>query len=246
MKAFIISDLHLEFYTKNQIESAVSIPIIKRAVGCEMLIIAGDLTISKQLDKLDLFLSQIKNNFTHIIYVLGNHDYYYASYDNCEKLHQNIISKYNNVHLLNNSHIMVNNRKIIGTTLFTGDRYDPYMRIYTSYMSDFSVIGGWNVDKMNDVFDINYRYLSSNIIDDSIVITHHLPLNQCISPKFKSSDLNRYFAVNIPELVERTSIWIYGHTHDYANFRFKECELFCNPMGYPEEHSKIQNYIIEV
>lgn len=246
MKAFIISDIHLEFYTKNQIETAVSIPIIKRATGCEILIIAGDLTISKQLDKLDLFLSQIKNNFTHIIYVLGNHDYYYADFNICEKLHLNIISKYNNVHLLNNSHITINDRKIIGTTLFTGDRYDIYMKIFSSNMSDFHVIGGWNVDKMNDVFDINYRYLSSNIDDNSIVITHHLPLNQCISPKFKSSDLNRYFAVNIPELVERTSVWIYGHTHDYANFKFRNCELFCNPMGYPEEHTKIQNYIIEV
>lgn len=245
-KAFIVSDIHLEFYDYERQIILLANNILKLADGCEILIIPGDIGTPKCNDNLINFFNIISPKFEKIICVLGNHDYYYTNYDGAFSYYSILLQDFSNIIILNNSFITINEKVIHGTTLFTGDSQDGLTRIYKHLLSDFYTINGWTVDKMFLEHNKNLKYLFNNVNKGDIVITHHMPLEQCIIPKYKGNELNRFFADNIPELVERTSIWIYGHTHDYNNFTYKDCELFCNPLGYPHECNQLKSTIIEI
>lgn len=247
MKAFIISDIHLEFYDSDTSIRKLAERILSYSNECEILIIPGDIGTIKAHHQIEVFFDIISPKFEKIICILGNHDFYYTNYDSASFLYnQSLLFKYKNITILDNNSIEINGKKIIGSTLFTKDYPDNLTRIYKHMLADFYAIHNWTVDKMFAANNKNIEYLTANINEGDIVITHHMPLNECVSAKFRGNELNRFFVCDIPELVKKASIWLYGHTHDYNNFKYENCELFCNPVGYPHEMKEIKKYIIEI
>ena len=50
---------------------------------------------------------------------------------------------------------------------------------------------------------------------EKIVVTHHLPSNECNIDRFKNSELNQAFCVEKSRFISENNIryWIYGHSH---------------------------------
>jgi hypothetical protein len=68
-----------------------------------------------------------------------------------------------------------------------------------------------------------------------VIVTHFLPAEVCISPRFQGEGLlNYYFANAHDEWISTLSdtTWIFGHTHDRVDLKLGDTRLLCNPYGY--------------
>ena len=69
----------------------------------------------------------------------------------------------------------------------------------------------------------------------NVVVTHHVPTYINYPLKYKESELNDAFAVELSDLIEATTpdYWIYGHTHDNTtDFQIGKTKLLTNQLGY--------------
>ncbi|MPN61726.1 hypothetical protein SDC9_209468 [bioreactor metagenome] len=84
-----------------------------------------------------------------------------------------------------------------------------------------------------------------------VVATHHVPTRMNYPEQYKSSVLNEAFAVELFELIEKTTpeAWIYGHSHSNTpDFEIGNTRMLTNQLGYVKygEQSKFSEnkYII--
>lgn len=81
-----------------------------------------------------------------------------------------------------------------------------------------------------------------------VIVSHFLPLGNCIHEKYADSILNNYFASNLSGIASKyTGLWIHGHTHSSLDFMYKDTHIVCNPKGYGNENTEFNpNLIVEV
>lgn len=88
--------------------------------------------------------------------------------------------------------------------------------------------------------NVNYYYMSSSA-NTKIVVTHHVPSFQMLSPEFIGSRANGAFTVELSEYIEQSGIdyWVYGHSHRNMDVTIGRTECICNQLGYvfANEHS---------
>jgi Icc-related predicted phosphoesterase len=79
--------------------------------------------------------------------------------------------------------------------------------------------------------------LIGNIFEGDVVVTHHLPSERLISPKFRANDLNRFYVCPMDFTLERKNpkAWVFGHTHDSAKMKIGKTSMICNPYGYYDQ-----------
>lgn len=67
-----------------------------------------------------------------------------------------------------------------------------------------------------------------------VVVTHYLPHEASISPKFRSGDNHGFFNPLLADLLKRRlcRLWVHGHTHDSCDYYVNETRVVCNPYGY--------------
>lgn len=221
----ILSDLHLDFHYNYGKDFIRSIP-----KDCDVVIIAGDLCESKRV------LSSLKMISDHLkeipcIYVAGNHDFYGSK--RSEMLFS--IEKYtsenmDNIHFLENDHIDIDGVRFIGSTLwfeYLGQSNSDSM------IADFSSI--------KDIYEFiptaeetAIMYINNNMTDNSVIITHHLPLKQSVHPKFAGSEMNKYFLANNAYTIfnNNPKLAIHGHSHFKCDYVFKNTRVVNNAYGY--------------
>jgi hypothetical protein len=82
-----------------------------------------------------------------------------------------------------------------------------------------------------------------------------MPSESLIAPKYKTQQMipyNQWFYCNMDNLIHshgnKIKCWFYGHTHTPSSISINNIPFLCNPIGYPNENSKINwnaNIIIE-
>jgi Icc-related predicted phosphoesterase len=239
----IASDLHFEFYDARQdIYDFVSNlshgpdPYKLTITKPDVLILAGD-TATK--GSLPIALEILSDYYPEIIYVLGNHEFYHSSIKDVREIVSNI--KIKNVHLLDNDTITIQGQRFVGSTLWFRD--DPQNIIYQNSMNDFWIIK----DFKHNVYQENLKaigFLNAEVNENDIVITHHVPANLSIAPKYKGSTLNRFFTCDMTDLImeRQPKFWIHGHTHNSCDHMMGNTRVICNPYGYfdREENEEFQ------
>jgi len=221
MKLSYFSDVHCEFHKDNGKKFLASLPS-----ESDVTVIAGDLCSYNQIES---SLEQLSLQHKQVVYVLGNHEYYNSS------LHgvRDIIAdcEYDNVHILNNSLIEINGRRILGTPLWFQN--EPENVLHHGRMSDFQAIEDFSEWVYEENFQAR-RFLENNLKEGDVVVTHYLPSYASIDPLYKSSDLNRFFVCNMEELILDTkpSVWVHGHTHSSVDYMLGDTRVVCNPFGY--------------
>ena len=235
MKLRILSDLHNEF-------SKFAPPKIET----DVVVLAGDLHNGVMSAKF------ILDNFKDkpVVFVAGNHEYYSNAWP---KLRDKLAKKFEgtNVAFLDRESIVIDGVRFLGATLWTdfacyGESAIEAAKEYAApNVSDFSVIHNSDTGKLITPEDtrlehwLDRNWLKENLEQSfpgpTIVVTHHAPSSKSCHPRFMGSRINPCFYSNMDSLVTLADVWVHGHAHDTYNYKMGNCQVICNPRGYPGE-----------
>ena len=235
MRLHILSDLHLEFGT-------VRIP----KTDADVVILAGDIHLGREGRK------WARRHFAdkHVIYVLGNHEFYRHS---IPALTQNLKqeSDGSQIHVLENDTLQLDGLTFLGCTLWTdfklNDDSGTAMRFAEDTISDYSVV---DFDQENRVLrakdtarmhEESLAWLKAQLPKHdpsrTVVVTHHGPSPRSIPAHHASSPLNPAFVSKLDALVETSDVplWVHGHTHHNVDYKIGSTRVLSNQRGYPDE-----------
>jgi Icc-related predicted phosphoesterase len=225
LKFQIISDLHLEFHSDGGQRLLSSMDF----EAADALLVAGDLCSAKTIaTSFELLCHACPKP---IFYVPGNHEYYGSSFSDVDALLAAAERAHPHLSVLNNTVVTLAGQRILGTPLWFPDQ--PDNQGYEGLLNDFRLIRGFK----KDVYAANAKalqFLEAELRQGDVVVTHHLPSQQSVSPRYQNSPLNRFFVSPLDALiVERQPVlWVHGHTHDSTDYALGSTRIVCNPFGY--------------
>ena len=237
------SDLHLEFpINKKYVKEH---PL--NTVG-EILLLAGDIVPFGKIRDCNDFFDFVSANFRQVFWVPGNHEYYKGDIKDKGDVIQESIRK--NVFLLNNCTVTVDNVQFIFSTLWS--HISPAKQtVIRQHMADFRLIknGGASLSftDYNQLHQTSKSFLASAVQENQnlkrVIVSHHIPTYLNYPKKFKDSEINEAFAVELSDFIKTSKVnyWIYGHSHEVVpDFQIGNTTLTSNQLGYVEyfEHSK--------
>jgi hypothetical protein len=250
MKIRLLSDLHLEFHTK---ANEFVVPVMPDDKDTT-LVLAGDIDLCKHVH---VFLEECSKQFKHVIYVLGNHEYYKANLPTvCSKIRSKI-ARLPNVYLLDTDTVELDGVHFVGATLWTDmDNGNPMTLYYAELkISDYHVIrtgtasAPWQRKlKPIDTSALHraqrdYMFITMNELnktkepDEKIVaVSHHLPSFICVHEDFRGDNLNGAYATELLHEIEysQPDLWIHGHAHHSNDIVVPgtNIQIRSNPRGY--------------
>lgn len=256
MKIQVASDLHLEFPGNR--EWIKKNPLIPEA---DILVLAGDIVVDKYKSEAGFFIDQIKHDYKTVISTMGNHEFYdgvisYAYPDYKKELTRNYIK-------LNNQSVIIDDTKFIASTLWSHipGCHSAYLK---QIMNDFRMIYKFNsdnrinitIDDINRFHKASVDFLKNELAKDFdgkvVVITHHLPMFECIEGEYNNKDIIKYaFATDLIDLIKnnRIDLWVFGHIHVSYYREIYNTRLVANPLGYMSESQQYRfsrDLVIEI
>jgi hypothetical protein len=146
-----------------------------------------------------------------------------------------------NVHYYYNNVVRIDDVDIVVSTLWSHiDQENAYMT--ERCVSDFHRI--LYHDEILDWQSFNHEHehclkfikgaVRNSDASKKIVVTHHVPSYQLMSPEFEGSAINGAFTVELDDYIERSGIdyWIYGHSHRNINKQIGHTKCVSNQLGY--------------
>lgn len=250
MKIQVCSDLHLEH--ANNREWLKSNPLIPKG---EILIIAGD-TYYLERNYSDLhFINKVADEFEQVYLIPGNHEYY-GGFDISTALEPTFKKIKENVFMVNNHDIQIGDIKFIFSTMWS--TIQKNILDVMKLMPDFRKIRfkeeKFSVNHFNEIHKVAFNFLSKAVKSEGkkVVVTHHLPSNECNIEEFKETILTEAFCVEKADFILNNKIdyWIYGHSHrNLSDFEIGNTKMITNQFGYVgwnEQKSFNYEKIIEI
>jgi Icc-related predicted phosphoesterase len=226
MKINYISDLHLEFG-----------PLEIEPEAGDILILAGDVCIKCRVD----WINDIASRYNHVIYVLGNHEFYRGAIDNIyKKTRERLVD---NVHLLENESIVIDDVTFHGATLwsdFLNGNPMSYLQCEQG-INDYRLIRAGTGEQRfrpqtaHSLHNISKVFLQENVKEGDIVVTHQAPSFLSVHEKYKNDmNISGAYASDLSELILDTKpeLWFHGHMHDSFDYTIGNTRILCNPRGY--------------
>lgn len=218
----IISDIHLEKDLGKKVKLSQYLPLT-----CSNLIIAGDITQAAiNWDALVSFLAICCDRYKHVIYVLGNHEYYNKNINMNEikskikelmKIHANLV-------VLDDEYILDKDNGLIiyGATLWSCMPNNKFSKEIPIYIEGKLITASqWN--KLHK--DALEKFLGASRKAEElgcrlVVITHYAPLvNEALDPKHHGMDNNVFYCTDLKMIYPLVRTWIFGHTGHNCEFK---------------------------
>lgn len=248
MKIALTSDLHIPGHKIIDPISNETIPIFNNSfdvtkLDVDVLLVAGDFAYTTlDVDTcLNYLKSRIGINYKHLLYVYGNHDYYFSF------KHPNDYPNYLEQE--------IDNVVFLGCTMWS-PVYNNKILIEHS-INDYNYVFK-NTTESNICFNTQSNWLYEKIKyytklgKDIVICTHHMPFKECISEQWKNSDINAAFCIYDIEspfydFKNNTNIkfWHFGHTHNNVDTMVGNIHCIANPVGYKNE-KPYSHHIIEI
>lgn len=245
MKLRILSDLHLEY-------CPFEIPPLPDD-STSTLVLAGDIGQISQREILEPFLRNAAARFSHVIYVMGNHEYYEGDFPDSRKtLRQWQLPA--NLHVLENTTIKIDDITFAGTTLWT-DFYDldpdclaaclkfsPDF-IHTQYREAPGSPEPLTPEHQFTAHHLARRWISATLAslharnEKTVLVTHHGISPGSIHPKWAGQASNGGFISDLESLILAAPpmLCIHGHSHDSFDYRIgtekQGTRVVTNPRG---------------
>jgi predicted phosphodiesterase len=226
LKIQLLSDLHLEFHRdggRSFVESLAP-------EGVDVLVLAGDIAVGGAVrESLALFCRRYRTSF--VVYVNGNHEFYGTDRAGVLEQCRAAAEDHANLVWLDASVAEVMGRRFLGAPLWFRRHPDtPRLR---EAMTDFSVIR----DFESWVYEENARAVElfeRELREGDIVVTHHLPSERSVAPRFVGNPLNPFFVCDVEPLIRERQprFWLHGHTHCSLRYDIGKTSVVCNPFGY--------------
>jgi len=246
----LYSDLHREF-------DGWEVPVIESEKDY-IVILAGDIAVARESGTYVDFIINLCHRHKHVVYIPGNHEYYgsstYTAWDNMKSHFEDIP----NLHMLNQDSVVLDGVKIIGATLWTdfNDLDSGAMYMASQYMNDYHSIRKdlpnefGHAPKITPEDTAAEHYMARQFIDRELetnqgeglpilVVTHHGPTLQSVSPEFIGDTLNAAYVSDLSALIRERAptAWVHGHVHSSHNYTEGSTRVFTNPKGYPHRYS---------
>ncbi len=243
MRVLVLSDLHLE--------DSAFVPDKAAVKHCDVVVLAGDIHPGTA------GISWARRTFKDkpIVYVAGNHEYWGGDWDaTLEAMREQALL--HGVNFLENDRVVINGVRFLGCTLWTDFKYfgigqrSELMHRASMWMPDYSWIRR-QVGTQSEVItpqlseqrhDVSLAWLKRELEvahdGSTVVVTHHFPHKNSCSPKFSNDQMTAAFGSKLEmSLLQRTNLWIHGHTHSSVNYRLGDSKSYvrviCNPRGTP-------------
>ena len=244
MKIQVLSDLHLEHGGR----------VPTHHPEADVIVLAGDLVPYTQ--GLVAKLSEFWASAPHIVYVLGNHEFYGAEIDDARARLADECAEAG-VHLLDPGMVRIEGTRFIGATLWTdlelygkADEPGAHRRIRHG-ISDFAGAIRHHGRDFGTRESVRRHWAARHFIEEElvkaelagervVVVTHHAPSRRSIRRWFQDDPLNPAFASDLDRLIERyqPALWVHGHMHDPVDERLGKTRLVANPAGYSHERKR--------
>ena len=232
LRCRVLSDLHFEFHDDGGRAFVESLD--NRNV--DVLIVAGDLTTQRHIRAA---LRMLCDRFRRVVYVPGNHEFYHSSRNVVEAELDAASIELRNLFVLDiNQRATINGVRFVGCPLWFR-RSDAD----SSSMNDFRLIR----DFESWVYEENARcidYLERTVRPGDVVVTHYLPSQRSVAPRYIGSPLNPFFVCDVGPLIfeQQPALWVHGHTHDSCDYRIGATRVVCNPFGYKDHEENPRFY----
>lgn len=239
-KAIVLSDLHFEWNKKW---------FVPKIDDVKYLILAGDIGSFKEHLP---FIEDAATKYT-VLYILGNHEFYGYSLKEVRDFWNSV--KIENFHFLDNSSVVIDGIKFIGSTLWVNFfNENPHCMLNAHIeIKDFSkIINATNDDYVsaNDILEEykkSFEFIEKELYQEDglkkVLITHYGVSHQSIPEKYKvhEQDIknNHYFANNLDYFIgySGAALVVHGHLHNSADYFIGDTRIVCNPFGYPESNN---------
>jgi Icc-related predicted phosphoesterase len=234
MKIHIASDLHLEFtpaWTYKPPEADVNL-------------IAGDVANGTAgIEALKSFGYK-----SPVLAVPGNHEFYGENLEDLLKEFE--ADRDQSVRFLDMKVTLINDVVFLCCTLWTDFAHGGQvtaMQYASMQMSDYRLIGvGKEHARLTPFYT---RSLHDEAVDwlsvqlekyrsyRTVVMTHHAPSPQSISPEFIGSPLNPAFVSDLEWMMLKYEpiLWVHGHVHSSHDYMVGKTRVIANPRGYPTD-----------
>jgi predicted phosphohydrolase len=184
----------------------------------------------------------------HIVHVCGNHEYYDTYIEKPEKIFSELSLVNDKYHYLQNSSVVINGLRFIGSTLWTSlNNKNPLdVNDALNAMNDYRLIRFKNgVLKFLPQNSIRLHEIAKEYIfktleeseEDTVVITHHKPFST--NNNYLSSAFEVELRGDLIESRKPPIMWFSGHDHKHHDMVFKcndkDIRFISNPLGYPHE-----------
>lgn len=276
MKITIASDVHLEFGMLNLVNP-----------GADVLVLAGDIMIAQDLhdhtpesiaktlsqttklgsrqlaaQKFRNFLKQASEQFRHVIYVAGNHEFYHGKWHASLNHIRHECEQWTNVTFLENETCTIDDVVFVGATLWTDmNNNDWHTKYHIKHaMSDFRVIkndqNGFHSITPDDVIMRHRESLefiksavAATVDKKVVVVTHHAPSDQSVAVCYQDDTLmNGGYRSNLEDFIldSNIALWLHGHTHHDFDYMMGNTRVVCNPRGYIGHEARANNFSLKV
>jgi Icc-related predicted phosphoesterase len=225
VKLNFVNDIHLEFGELPENPS-----------GSDVLVLAGDVTIKNRVD----WINEIANNFKHVVYVLGNHEFYHQNLDNTYRKTKEQLA--DNVYLLQNESVTLDGIAFHGTTLWSDfDQGNPLSYFHCeNAVNDFRSIRADNgksrftPQRAHKEHNVAKGFLRENVKKGDVVVTHHGPTYKSLDDKHRGDDINGAYVSDLADLIMDLDpvLWFHGHLHNTSDYTVGNTRVLCNPRGY--------------
>lgn len=236
-----VSDLHLEFEQNHQWLNNNPLEVTG-----DVLLIAGDTAYldvpesGRDTYSQYTFWDWASEHYKQVIVCLGNHDFY-GYYDlatipdgYCKQIRHNVHAYYNKV-------VSLGDVDIIVSTLWS------FIELCDAYQTERGVSDFYRImynghrltaDDFNAeherCFDFIRKAVKDSKANTKIVLTHHVPTQQCTAKEFQGSVINGAFTVELGNFIAGSDIdyWIYGHSHRNIDVVLGNTHILSNQLGY--------------
>jgi predicted phosphodiesterase len=256
MKLLVVSDLHLEFGD-----------IDLGNPGVDVLVLSGDIQAKKlQQD----FFKRVSDNFPHVVYVPGNHEYYDSEFFSTNTRLRKFCQEFPNVHYLPEGPKVIDGVQFVGDTIWAdaNGNDEETKRQLRGLMNDFQIIRieksieeefnqrAFTPDDMVSFHRAQVEEIRTVLSESAlptVVVGHHAPSKASTHPRYaKDIHMNGGYSSDLTKVIldnPQIKLWTHGHTHESFDYMVGGTRIVCNPRGYKnyQENPKFDpKKIIEV
>jgi predicted phosphodiesterase len=269
MKIAIASDIHLEFGDLDIVNDS----------RADVLILSGDICVAADLDQRDQrqtetgfaryrserfheFFERCATNFPHVIYIMGNHEYYHSNFATALDEIRRKLAHLSNLYILEREVKVIDGVTFVGGTLWTDMNNQDPLTLYhmRTMMNDFRVITNTTtpvhfktpegefktrVGKFTPEDTVTEHVKMKQYIQTVVqgnhdtryvVVGHHAPSRLSTHAKYANDTImNGAYSSELDEFIEdhpQIKLWTHGHTHHPFDYMIGQTRVVCNPRGY--------------
>lgn len=259
MRVQYVSDLHTE-YMSPELQIPAMVRNIREGVpDCDTLVLAGDIGSYMYRERLKVFLDLICPLYKHVIYIMGNHEYYCTMPDTLtlqtvNAYYKGLETMYPNITVLMDEDVLIEDKVFAGCTLWF-DTENPFAVTRRGYLNDYYRIPEAPLS-IGSMAAASLEYVT-NLVEGGpgridLMICHH-GVASVFHERYRNSDNNVFFYRDISKLIEKLDVGRIIHGHQHSNHSYDlPCNVQHNPeqrvivstncKGYPDEHPEGFSY----